>query len=111
MKVLSALIAVFILILLVWIGVGAAGLQAVFGVVVPYAALATFVAGFLYRVSKWARSPVPYRIPTTCGQQKSLDWIKPSSLEAPHDTAGVVKRMLLEVFLFRSLFRNNRVVL
>ncbi|MCL4516543.1 MAG: sulfate reduction electron transfer complex DsrMKJOP subunit DsrM [Firmicutes bacterium] len=79
-----------------------------FGVVVPYAALITFFAGLVYRVVKWARAPVPFRIPTTCGQQKSLPWIKASKFDNPSSTAGVVGRIALEALLFRSLFRNTR---
>jgi nitrate reductase gamma subunit len=60
-----------------------------------------------YRVLLWARAPVPFRIPTTCGQQKSLAWIKAARLENPSTTAGVIGRMALEVGLFRSLFRNT----
>jgi nitrate reductase gamma subunit len=107
MRVLSALIAVLVLGLIAWVGAGA-GMQWIFGVAVPYAAFAIFVIFFINRIRKWASSPVPYRIPTTCGQQKSLDWIKHDNLEAPHDTIGVIKRMFLEVVLFRSLFRNTR---
>ena len=107
MKMVSALIAVVVLVLVAWVGAGA-GLQPIFGVVVPYAAFVVFVGGFVYRVVKWAKSPVPYRIPTTCGQQKSLDWIPHSKLEAPHSNGQVIVRMLAEVFLFRSLFRNTR---
>jgi nitrate reductase gamma subunit len=51
---------------------------------------------------------VPFRIPTTCGQQKSLPWIKPSKVENPYTAWGVIVRMALEVLLFRSLFRNTR---
>jgi len=107
MKVASSLVAVVVLVLAAWVGVKA-GLQPLFGIFVPYAAFALFVGGFVYRIVKWARSPVPYRIPTTCGQQKSFDWIPHSKLEAPHTNAQVALRMLLEVFLFRSLFRNTR---
>jgi nitrate reductase gamma subunit len=106
MKILFPLIAVIALILLVVAGVQFANLQFLFGIVIPYAAFATFAAGIIYRVLKWAGSPVPFRIPTTCGQQKSLPWIKQSKLENPSSLAGVVGRMVLEVFLFRSLFRN-----
>ncbi|MBT8381181.1 MAG: sulfate reduction electron transfer complex DsrMKJOP subunit DsrM, partial [Ignavibacteria bacterium] len=53
-------------------------------------------------------SPVPFRITTTAGQQKSLPWIKNSKLESPNTTLGVIGRMLLEVLLFRSLFRNTK---
>jgi nitrate reductase gamma subunit len=80
----------------------------VLGVVVPYAAGAVFVGGVVARVLGWARSPVPFAIPTTCGQQKSLPWIKQSRIENPSTTAGVVARVALEVLCFRSLFRNTR---
>ena len=82
--------------------------QMLYWVAVPYAALAILLAGFCYRVAKWAWSPVPFRIPTTCGQQKSLPWIRPSSLDCPSTGVGAVARMALEILLFRSLFRNNR---
>jgi nitrate reductase gamma subunit len=79
-----------------------------FGVIVPYAAVTTFLVGVSYRVVRWSLSPVPFRIPTTCGQQKSLPWIKASWLENPYRTTGVIFRMLLEILLFRSLFRNTK---
>lgn len=87
------------------------GLSYLFGVIIPYAAVAIFIAGFIYRIVKWARTPVPFHIPTVCGQQKSLPWIKASNIESPSNTTGVIARMALEVFLFRSLFRNERVEL
>ena len=108
MNVLSALVAVVVLVLVAAVGTGLVPLQPLFGVVIPYAAIAVFVGGFCYRIVKWAKSPVPFRIPSTCGQQKSLDWVKHNKLEAPHTNGQVVLRMLLEVFLFRSLFRNTR---
>ena len=87
-------------------GVKLANMQFLFGVVIPYAAVLTFLIGVALRVIKWGRSPVPFRIPTTCGQQKSLPWIKHSRFENPDSTFDVVVRMALEVFLFRTLFRN-----
>lgn len=75
---------------------------------IPYAAFAIFIGGLCWRVMGWARSPVPFRIPTTCGQQKSLPWIKSAPLDNPSTGLGAVGRMALEVLLFRSLFRNNR---
>jgi nitrate reductase gamma subunit len=75
---------------------------------VAYAGFAVFLAGFCYRVVQWAAAPVPFRIPTTCGQQRSLPWIKSAALENPSTTGGVLGRMALEIFLFRSLFRNNQ---
>jgi len=84
------------------------GVTFFFGVVIPYVALATFIFGVVYRVLLWARSPVPFRIPTSCGQQKSLSWIKSSELDNPHNNFWVMARMALEVLLFRSLFRNTK---
>jgi nitrate reductase gamma subunit len=78
-------------------------------IVVPYAAAALFVAGVAWRVWRWAATPVPFRIPTTTGQQASLPWIAPSRLESPATRWGAVGRMALEVFLFRSLFRNTQI--
>lgn len=78
------------------------------GVILPYAAMAAFLVGLAYRVLKWANSPVPFHIPTTCGQQKTLPWIKSSWIESPHTKLGVAVRMALEILLFRSLFRNSR---
>lgn len=106
-----ALLAVVILVLIALLGVGLAGLYKIFGFVIPYAAFATFLAGFVYRVLRWAKAPVPFRIPTTCGQQKSLPWIKAHHLESPQNAANVVGRMALEVLLFRSLFRNTKIEL
>ena len=106
--ILFSLIAVTILAVIPWVGVGALGLDWLFGVVIPYAALLTFFIGIILRVVGWARSPVPFRIPTTGGQQKSLPWIKDSKLDNPSGTLGVIGRMALEILLFRSLFRNTR---
>jgi nitrate reductase gamma subunit len=78
------------------------------GVVVPYLALAIFLGGFGYKVIGWARSPVPFRVPTTCGQEKSLAWVKANERESPSTSRGVLVRMALEVLAFRSLFRNTR---
>ncbi len=108
MNALISLIAVLILIGLVLVGVGGAGMEYVFAVVIPYVALATFLVGFAWRIIDWARSPVPFRIPTTCGQQKTLPWIKSNNVDNPHTCWGVIVRMVLEIFFFRSLFRNTK---
>jgi nitrate reductase gamma subunit len=108
MRILVPFIAVVALVLLVFLGVKAANLHYLFGVIIPYVAVAVFVFGVMYRVVKWARSPVPFRIPTTGGQQKSLPWIKYSKLDNPSTTGEVIKRMALEVLVFRSLFRNTK---
>lgn len=108
MRILVSLVAVLIAVLIAQIGVGVLGWHTVFGVAVPYVAAAVFVVGVTARILGWARSPVPFRIPTTCGQQKSLPWIRQAKIENPSTTAGVVARMALEILCFRSLFRNTR---
>ena len=106
MRVLIPFFTVIVLVLLAFAGVKLANLHFLFGVLIPYTALLVFIAGFIYRVVQWGRSPVPFRIPTTCGQMESFPWIKQSKLENPSTTMGVIGRMLLEVLFFRSLFRN-----
>jgi [DsrC]-trisulfide reductase subunit M len=108
MKAIISLLAVLTLVLIAWVGAGSSGAQYLFGVVIPYLALAIFLLGFIWRIIGWARVPVPFRIPTTGGQQKSLSWIKNDNLDNPHTMLGVIVRMLLEVLLFRSLFRNTK---
>jgi nitrate reductase gamma subunit len=107
-KYLYSLIAVIALFLVAYVGVEALGLQWLFGIIIPCLAIITFIVGFVMRVNDWARSPVPFRIPSTCGQQKSLPWIKHSKIDNPFSTGGVIIRMILEILLFRSLFRNTK---
>jgi nitrate reductase gamma subunit len=107
MNVLVALAAVGGLFLVGFLG-GMAGLGWLFGVVVPSVALALFAVGMVFRIWGWAKSDVPFRIPTSCGQQKSLDWIPPSRLENPHTPLQTLGRMALEVLFFRSLLRNTK---
>lgn len=106
MKTLFPFFAVIALVLFAFAGVKMANMHFLFAVVIPYAALGIFTLGVVYRVVKWGKSPVPFRIPTTCGQQKSLPWIKQNKIENPSGSLGVIIRMALEVLVFRSLFRN-----
>ncbi len=101
-----ALAAILIILAIGW-GGALIGLKYALGVYLPLVAGLIFVFGFIWRVVKWAKSPVPFAIPTVGGQEKSLDWIKPARLDAPTSTAGVIGRMMLEVLTFRSLFRNT----
>ena len=105
-----ALSAVLGLIIIAYVGVQG-NLQLLFGVVVPYMAVLIFVEGVVYRVIQWARSPVPFRIPTTAGQGRTLPWIERDlgdKLDNPSDRNFLIGRMALEVLAFRSLFRNLR---
>lgn len=108
MKYAYSFLAVIALILIAWLGSQIPGMQYFFGVAVPYLAIMVFLGGFVYRVVHWAKSPVPFSIQTTCGQAKSLDFIKHNRLEAPNTNAEVVARMALEILTFRSLFRNTK---
>jgi len=107
MNALVSLVAVLSIILIAFLGAGV-GLEVVFGVVLPYAAILTFLVGFVLRIVTWAKAPVPYRIPTVAGQAKSLDWIKQQPLESPYTKGQVYLRMALEILFFRSLFRNTK---
>ncbi len=107
---LSSLLAVFVLALIAWVG-SIWELQWLFGIVIPYLAVIVFIGGFARRVMGWSRSAVPFRIPTTCGQQKSMPWVKQAKIDNPSTTFGVVIRMFLEIVTFRSLFRNTRMKL
>ena len=106
MAAFLSLILVLLLGVIAYFGGPAAG--PFFGIVVPYAAIAIFLVGVVYRILSWANVPVPFRIPTTCGQQKTLPWIRTSRLDNPSSGSGTVIRMLLEILLFRSLFRNTQ---
>lgn len=58
-----------------------------------YAALAVFAVGLAVKIVRYARTPVPLKIPT---------------MPAPLTRGGVVLRMLREVVLFESLFKASR---
>ncbi|RLB44215.1 MAG: menaquinol oxidoreductase [Deltaproteobacteria bacterium] len=107
-SILFSFFAVIVVVAVPWIGVGALDLRFLFGIVVPYAAMAIFFIGVVIRVIDWARSPVPFRIPTTAGQEWSFPWIKHNRIDNPKSTWGVILRMFFEVVTFRSLFRNTR---
>jgi len=108
MNGLSALIVVAVLLGTVWLGAGVAGQESLFGVVIPYAAITVFLLGVVYRVLRWARAPVPFKITSSSGQQTSLPWIQAERLESPPDVKWTVGRMALEILFFRSLFRNTK---
>jgi nitrate reductase gamma subunit len=108
LKVVWPLCVVVLLSLAALLGAQVPGLLPLFAVVIPYAAAALLVGGVVRRVAFWARSPVPFRIPTTCGQERSLPWIRPARFDNPSTGVGAAVRVLLEAVLFRSLFRNTR---
>jgi len=107
-SIMVAAVAVGLVVLIPWVGVGALDLDWFFGICVPYSALIIFVLGIIYRVMDWTRSPVPFRIPTTTGQEWSFPWIKTNPIDNPKGMGGVIIRMIFEVLTFRSLFRHTR---
>jgi nitrate reductase gamma subunit len=107
MGILFSFAVVIAIVLLVYAGVGV-GLHYLFAVIFPYIAFLAFVIGVTYRVVNWGRSAVPFRVPTTGGQQTSLPWIKANKIDNPTTSYAVIVRMLFEVLLFRSLFRNTK---
>ncbi len=108
MNALYALLAVAALICAGIVAGASTATGALLGIAVAYAGCAIFLVGICARMWRWAATPVPFRIPTTCGQQKSLGWIKASPLDNPSTGMGAAARMALEVLFFRSLFRNTR---
>jgi len=107
MKALGAVATVIGLFLVGLLG-ASLGLTWALGVALPYLAFTVFVVGLVVRVTRWAASPVPFRIPTTCGQERSLPWIRQNKLDNPHTLSQVLGRMALEILFFRSLLRNTR---
>ena len=107
MNILVALAAVGGLFLVGLLG-GLAGMGWIFGVVVPSVAIVLFVLGMIAKVWGWAKIPVPFRIPTTSGQQKSLEWHAHSRFDNPFTPLETVGRMALEVLFFRSLLKNTK---
>jgi nitrate reductase gamma subunit len=96
-------ITLVVLVLIPLVGVWALDLRTLFGVVIPYLALITFFVGLIVRVVGWARSPVPFRIPTTGGQQWSLPWVKHSRIDNPKrrdqdDLRGSVFSILVQEY-------------
>lgn len=63
------------------------------GYVTPYIAFFTLIIGLIYRVVRWLSTPVPVRFPVA---------------PAPITYSGVIKRMSLDFFAFRSLIKGNK---
>ena len=85
----ASLVLVLLIAAIAWIG-ASVGLAPLFGVVLPYAAVLVFIGGMIWRMAYWAKSPVPFCIPTTGGQEQSLDFIKQAKIDCPSTTWGAV---------------------
>ena len=112
MNAMYSLVMVFTLVVIALLGAGAMGMQTFFALCLPATAMLVFVLGFAWRMIDWAKRPVPFSIPTTGGQMHSvLPWVKQAKLDNPSTKFQTTLRMILEVFTFRSLFRNTKVTL
>lgn len=111
MKAIFSLLMVLALVVIATVGAGAAKMQTIFAYCIPGTAFIIFVVGFVCKIISWAKSPVPFRIPTTGGQQQTLDWIPQNKWDNPSTGPQTFIRMALEVLAFRSLFRNTKAVL
>lgn len=107
-KVYRPLLMVLVLAAIPYIAVEFFGLSYLFGVVIPYLAALLFVLGFAWRMFDWLKRPVPFRITTTTGQERSLEWIRQEPIESPSNGFQAAVRVLAEVLFFRSLFRNTK---
>jgi len=65
---LSLLVTVVIL-LAGWVAGVLPFLKFIFGVILPYVALAVFAIGLIVRVLRWARSPVPFQLLQLAGRR------------------------------------------
>lgn len=108
MKVLWPLSMLVLLCLVALLGAQVPALTPLFAVVIPYTSVALLLGGIVWRVASWAKSPVPFPIATTCGQQLSLPWIRSARFDNPSTRAGTTARVVLEVVALRSLLRNTR---
>ena len=98
MKILNPLVAVVGLALVALLGANLGSLvKGIFGLLLPWVAFAAFIIFFVKKMMEWAKVPVPFRIPTTCGQEKSLPWIKQNKIDNPSNALGVIIRMALEI--------------
>ncbi len=105
MKIFSSLAPAAVLCAAAWTGYLAAPI--IPGAVFPFAAVLIFILGTGWRIARWLASPVPFNITVTAGQQKSLPWISHRKTENPDNAFYAVLRMMMEVLMFRSLFRNT----
>ncbi|MFW6324797.1 MAG: menaquinol oxidoreductase, partial [Desulfovibrionales bacterium] len=108
MNAMYSLFLVLGLVVVALVGAGGLDWYGLFGLWIPAVAFLFFLGGVVLKVLGWARCAVPFRIPTTCGQQESLPWFKQAKLDNPSSTLGVIGRMILEVLFFRTLFRNTK---
>lgn len=101
----SALLAVSLLCAIAVLCAPSLGSMAIFALTLPAFAALFFVVGFSWKVARWMRAPIAFRIPLTTGQHRGLSSIAPDRFRAPHTAWEVLVRGLLDIVLFRPLLR------
>ena len=78
-------------------------------VLLPVAAApAVFLVAVVWKILRWIRAPIPFRVPLTAGQQHGLASVTHSRTGNPRSTFEVMLRVSVDVLLFRPLFRSTR---
>ena len=103
----SALTAVACICLAAQFGSRWLGMRALVTLGVPILAIVSFVVGFSVKVLRWMVAPVPFRIPLTLGQQRSVASIHHAVTRNPHTAPQAVLRAALDILLFRPLLRST----
>jgi nitrate reductase gamma subunit len=62
---------------------------------------------FVDKVAAWLRAPVPFRVPLTVGQQRSLPGLPRRRCDNPATWLEVAGRAGLDILLLRPLFRST----
>jgi nitrate reductase gamma subunit len=101
----SALLAVSLLCAIAVFCVPSIGSVATVAMATPAFAALFFVVGFSWKVARWMRAPIAFRIPLTAGQHSGLSSTTPDRFRAPHTAWEVLVRVLFDVVLFRPLLR------
>jgi len=101
----SALLAVSLLCAIAAFCAPSIGSMATVSLALPALAALFFVVGFSWKVARWMRAPIAFRIALTTGQHRGLASTAPDRFRAPHAAWEVLVRVLLDVVLFRPLLR------
>jgi nitrate reductase gamma subunit len=72
-------------------------------------ALALAVLAFLlplgWKLVRWMRAPIPFHVPLTTGQQRSLSTLPRRRFDSPHSPCETFGRAVLDLLCFRPLAR------
>ncbi len=101
----SALLAVTILCAIPVISAPGLRARPALALLLPAGAATCCLVGFIWKVWRWMRAPIAFRIALTTGQHRTLSSMAHDRSRCPHTAGEVVLRVLLDVVLFRPLWR------